>query len=308
MYDLDDFRASCSKAKQVIVSRHERKNVLDLWTALPREAKQEDQSIVQLKKALNDAMEMESITQDKLWWANNNQEKAILSYNKKKNKLDEKERIMNEMMESRKSADKAYVAAKKAREDAKKALEDAQTAPKPQNDPCSLPITTDSFKKLNKCVATLPAGTYYIGDPCYPLGKSWIYKKAWDAVGYAAPAYFRSDRGVLVVDYTTHGDGSYHTEHDYKDEKVDEYLVDSGTISIISHELIIDEVKRLALEEKPRTTFESLIRGGHMHSFKEEVEIFFEGGEFQIYSGHRGFTINTDYCKTCSEETDDEDM
>jgi hypothetical protein len=315
MYQIYDFRTGCSKAKQVIVSRHERKNILDLWTALPRE------SLAELKKVLEDAEKDASHAYDCVWFAEANEEESTMDYNRMKKELEEQERIMKDMIQARKDAEKASSAAQEAVKAAKKAVEAAskpveaaikpveaaikpvEAAPEPS---CELPFTNGAFESLKPCKATLVPGTYYIGDPCYPLGDSWIYKKAWDASGYKCPAYFHSDRGCLVVGGTAWGDGSYHEDHEEKGEKTREYLVDSATISIISVDLIKDEVKRLAIEGKPQT-FKSLTRGGHIHTFDEEVDVHFKNGEFNFYSGYGGFTINTDHCETCCQESDDED-
>jgi hypothetical protein len=213
------------------------------------------------------------------------------------------------MAKAREDTDKAYVAAQEAVKVAEKAFEEANkpVAPPAPEPSCNLPFTDNTFKSLKPCRATIVPGTYYIGDPCYPLGDSWIYKKAWDASGYKSPAYFHSDRGALVVAGTAWGDGSYHEDHEEKGEKTREYLVDSATISIISVNLIKDEVERQKKEcEKPQS-FKSLTRGGHIHTFDTDVDIHFYNGIFEFYSGYEGFTINTEGCETCCQETDDEE-
>jgi hypothetical protein len=265
-------------------------------------------SLAELRKVLEDAEKKESRTHDTLWFAEANEDESIADYNMMKKELEHKEYTMKNAIENRKNSDKIYVAAQEAVKVAKKAVEDAKAAAKAAAKPsCELPFTDNTFKPLESCKAILNPGTYYIGDPCYPLGDSWIYKKAWDSADYVAPGYFHSDRGCLVVDGTAWGDGSYHEDHEFKDEKNErEYLVDSGTIAIISHTLIVDEVKRLAIEGKPQT-FESLVGGGHIHTFKEEVEIDFEDGVFTFNSGWNSFTIDTNGCETCHQETDDEE-
>jgi len=148
---------------------------------------------------------------------------------------------------------------------------------------CNLPPTNKSFKKLANCVANLMPGTYYIGDPCYPLGRSWIYAKEWDATGYNTPTYFTSDQGVVFIDQTFAGDGSYHdTKSCALPEKM-EFMVDSGTISIISIGLIHQEVERQKLQnEKDPATFEQLVKGGHIHTFTSGVNIHFGNGLFRF--------------------------
>jgi len=311
MYEIDDFRSACSKAKQVIVSRHTRKSPMDLWTELPRNKK--EAALTELKKVLEEAEKKESRTHDDLWNAEACEEESTMDYNRMKKDLEQQEEIMKEMIQARKDADKAYVAAQEAVKVAKKALEDASAAasaaaaaPPAPTSSCDLPFTDGAFKSLKPCKATLVPGTYYIGDPCYPLGDSWIYKKAWDASRYNAPAYFHSDRGTLVVDYTAWGDGTFHEYHDEKGDKTREYHVDSGTISIISVALIHDEVERQKKECTKPESFKRLITGGHMYTFKEEVEVDFEDGVFIFNSGWNSFSIDTDGCVTCRQETDDE--
>jgi len=318
MYQIYDFRAGCTKAKQIIASRHERKEIMDLWTALPRTARENPAAakIASLQSSLKAAEESSRSCESEVLRLNS----AWLDADKALGQATEavvlafKERAAAE--EAKLLGKTALVNARKAECDLLCALKEAKAeAEKPQvAEPvddsfyvgsCYLPMTTDTFKKLKPCQATLPPGTYYVGDPCYPLGDSWIYKKAWDSAGYTAPAYFRSDRGVIVVANTAWGDGGYHETH-YKGEKgMKEYLVDSGTISIISVALIVDEVKRLAEEGKPRTTFESLVNGGHIHSFKNGVDVDFRDGKFSFY-GDGGFTINTDGCKGCCDEENEE--
>ena len=343
MYEIQDFRAACSKAKEVIVYSHARRSPMDLWTELRRtvnehedkqaKKKAEELQCIRtatldlLRKNLEDAKAKESKAHDDLWMAEANEEESTADYDRMKKEADKQENIMKEMIQARKDADKAYVAAQKDVEGAKKALElvfaaveptptaTAATTATPTATPtatamipsCNLPFTDNAFKPLKPCKATLKPGTYYIGDPCYHLGNSWIYNKAWDATAYSAPAYFHSDRGTLVVAHTAWGDGSYHEYHEEKGEKTREYLVDSATISIISHELIVDEVKRLAVEGTPRT-FESLVKGGHIHTFDEGVDVHFKDGNFVFYTDYGGFNINTEGCETCREETEDEDM
>ena len=260
MYEIDTFRAACTKAKQVIVSRHERKEIMDLWTALPRTARENPAAakIASLQSSLKAAEESSRSCESELLRLNS----AWLAADKALEQATEavvlafKERAAAE--EAKLLGKTALVNARKAECDLQCALKEAEAEKphlvvkiveaEPVNASCYLPMTIDIFKKLNLNPLALPPGTYYVGDPCYPLGESWIYKKAWDSAGYTAPAYFRSDRGVVVVAHTAWGDGGYHETH-YKGEKgMKEYLVDSGIISLISIALSVDEVKRLEAE------------------------------------------------------------
>ena len=89
MYEIKDFRAACSKAKQVIASRHTRKDIMDLWTT----PCQTEQSTEELKKALETAKYEESRIHQKKWVADRMELDAIDDYNSMKIRLERQERI-----------------------------------------------------------------------------------------------------------------------------------------------------------------------------------------------------------------------
>lgn len=83
----------------------------------------------------------------------------------------------------------------------------------------------------------LPAGTYYVGDPCYVLKSVW--KQVGDATNWfenmTAPAHInlKSDdsalqKFVVWAGSTAYGDGCYFDNNDKK------YHVDAGIIGIVS--------------------------------------------------------------------------
>ena len=163
-------------------------------------------------------------------------------------------------------------------------------------DVCTLPMTNNTMQKLTSYKnIILPPGTYYIGDLCYPLGYSWIYKKAWDDTAYETPVFFRSNRGCIVLDRTAFGDGSY------SDNGNRSYSVDAGVISIVSIELIEHHLNHLVSLHnhtyrniaQPHT-MRRLTNGGHVFTFKEEVTINFGHGLFRVWSGDEKVVIDTD--------------
>jgi hypothetical protein len=146
----------------------------------------------------------------------------------------------------------------------------------------------------------LPAGTYYIGDLCYPLGDSWIYRKAWGETSYETPSFFRSELGCVVVDGTAYGDGSY------EDNNGKTYLVDAGVISIVSIELIENHRKYLVEEHNKMIhnpsgklitptalTINNIVKGGHVFTFKNDVYINFSRGVFRARSDDVNVRIDT---------------
>jgi hypothetical protein len=103
---------------------------------------------------------------------------------------------------------------------------------------------------------TLPAGRYFVGDPCYTAGKD---DAAWQA--WCSTADFGSDdvmaatfNGLPVVGlHTAHGDGSY------RDFDGREYGVDAGLIGAVPEELI----KKMDISD------EDLTGSGHWVETKE---------------------------------------
>jgi len=163
----------------------------------------------------------------------------------------------------------------------------APVSPAEAKDPCTLPMTNNKMQKLTSYKnVKLPPGTYYIGDLCYVLGDSWIYKKAWDSIDYAVPSFFRSESGCIVVDRTAYGDGSY------SDNGNRSYSVDAGVLSIVSIELIENHLASLSMPHA--YTMRNLTDGGHIFTFKDEVTINFGGGLFRVCSGYEKVRIDTD--------------
>lgn len=146
---------------------------------------------------------------------------------------------------------------------------------------------------------TVPAGTYYIGDPCYAIGDSPIYEEAWNNAGYTTPAIYLSEKGVVYIDATAHGDGGYKGSDGFT------YSVDAGVISIISAEII----QELLDTQDDTTTLEDTIYGGKLHTFLHPVECIFGDGEFEFQDmkGHDILRINTRGDDTDDEEDEDID-
>jgi hypothetical protein len=125
---------------------------------------------------------------------------------------------------------------------------------------------------------TLPAGRYFVGDPCYTAGKD---DQAWQ--NWCSTADFGSDdvmaatfNGLPVIGlHTEHGDGVYY------DATGREYGVDAGLIGAVPEELI----KKMEISD------EDLQGSGHWVETKEP---------FVLERGSRGIlmignvTIETD--------------
>jgi hypothetical protein len=57
IYDMDNFRAACTKAKQIIVSRHDRKDIMELWSHRVMKEEPVKNPIADLKELLAIAKE-----------------------------------------------------------------------------------------------------------------------------------------------------------------------------------------------------------------------------------------------------------
>lgn len=102
-------------------------------------------------------------------------------------------------------------------------------------DPGAIKVAALPKEMRNGEKITLPAGRYFVGDPCYTAGKD---DKAWQ--DWCSTADFGSDdvmaatfNGLPVVGlHTAHGDGTY------RDFDGREYGVDAGLIGAVPEELI----------------------------------------------------------------------
>ena len=119
---------------------------------------------------------------------------------------------------------------------------------------------------------TLPAGQYYIGDPCYALSSD-IYDGVFGGQAYEMGFYSTADnKDFFFVGRTYAGDGCYEGTDGNK------YEVDSGTIAILPYHLAEGNDSRLF---------------GAMHRFKAPVECVFNDGIFTFKCGAKKIVIET---------------
>ncbi len=84
---------------------------------------------------------------------------------------------------------------------------------------------------------TLPAGKYWIGDPCYPFPNEGKHSDQWDII-LEATSFFDGCNHIKVGEielwatHTQYGDGLYESDGDYQ------YPVDSGMLGIIPQSTI----------------------------------------------------------------------
>lgn len=104
----------------------------------------------------------------------------------------------------------------------------------------------------------LPAGTYFIGDPCYCFDKSW--SKVLNETDYYSEPY-KTDKGISMAFNTAYGDGLY------EDWFGGRYPVDAGLIGATDIRLVERSYKGEKLEKI-----------GRVVEFKEEFEINSKNG------------------------------
>lgn len=76
---------------------------------------------------------------------------------------------------------------------------------------------------------TVPAGSYYLGDPCYSF-KHETWSKILDNSNFLEDVY-QTGEGLVVAFNTAYGDGCYF------DQFSNEYPVDAGMIGLVSQAL-----------------------------------------------------------------------
>lgn len=93
-------------------------------------------------------------------------------------------------------------------------------------------MTYSYVKKITE--ATLPAGTYYIGDPCYSLPNHlWM---TW-----LEAADYENEHDVLVANvdgFPVVGVGTEHGDGTYPDQRGNHYAVDAGLIGLVPVQLV----------------------------------------------------------------------
>lgn len=93
----------------------------------------------------------------------------------------------------------------------------------------------------------MPAGTYYVGDPCY------VFSESWKILGEQTDWFQDNPVGELngckmLAFHTLYGDGCY------VDQNHREYSVDAGLLGVVPKEMIeclYDEDEKLVTFDEP---------------------------------------------------------
>lgn len=115
---------------------------------------------------------------------------------------------------------------------------------------------------------TLPAGTYYIGDPCYVFPNKGPDSEKWDELLEQCDYFTNTCYGEIPnikvwTKHTPFGDGSYGSNYENK-----QFFVDSGLIGIVP----IETVNYLEVDT-------DLEVGGLFHTFEEQFVVDFSNPE-----------------------------
>lgn len=137
--------------------------------------------------------------------------------------------------------------------------------------------------------ATLPAGEYYVGDPCYVFKESERWMKLLDEAGFfQKKAFVEFEGGVVFSSNTAYGDGHYRASDGQR------YPVDAGLLGLVSKSLVDD--------------LEYAEGCGNIIKFERPTKVSAEGGYFDFGK----FTIETgeeedeghNFCEECGCEID----
>ena len=85
-------------------------------------------------------------------------------------------------------------------------------------------------------IDSIPAGVYYIGDPCYPFSSSDGWNDILEKSDYFAKTMIMHNGHAVGAFGTAHGDGSYIGK--MPEGRMHEFPVDSGLIGFVSINLI----------------------------------------------------------------------
>ncbi len=144
-----------------------------------------------------------------------------------------------------------------------------------------------------------PAGTYYVGDPCYAIpDEDWsdFCSNIFEDYGERTREFYFEFSGEQVwCAFTKHGDGAYDDQYKRK------YHVDAGLIGIVPMTLVVPEPGAEAIHDpKKRAAIE--VDGGHIVDFPEEFVVGESDGVINIGQ----LRIDTD--PTIHFEDDEDEM
>ena len=127
IYDMDDFRAACSKAKQVILSRHDRKDIMELWSHRIMKETSLKIRVQEMKERLNDAKELLTTTKERAERASLTKHRAEFALNTKKCELAIAYEVMKTVTQDHYLASTSYEDAARVVEQLEKTLAETES-------------------------------------------------------------------------------------------------------------------------------------------------------------------------------------
>ena len=148
--------------------------------------------------------------------------------------------------------------------------------------------------------AVVPAGRYFLGDPCYTAGKAdeawqqWVDVADTSSDGFRNPICGATYNGLpIVASSTAYGDGCYTGNNGV------EYGVDAGMIGVVPEEV----VNGMGLTDG------HLLGSGSWIEVTEPTALEFDADTGTIYFGpvaiHTGDDVEQWYCERCGSEVDE---
>ena len=144
---------------------------------------------------------------------------------------------------------------------------------------------------------TLPAGEYWIGDPCYVIEPHSVWLELVDEF-YGDRREIDHDE-VRIVEYkgqrmvwspTDYGDGVYYGSNGYS------YGVDAGLLGVVPTELICEGSTEAGYREKGSST-------GTLHTFEYDFEVV--RTENHVQFGDLEIMVGEETCGDCGDLHDE---
>lgn len=135
----------------------------------------------------------------------------------------------------------------------------------------------------------LPAGDYYMGDPCYVLGPIWddVCAAMFQGTNSGHDGVYRlGDLGLAAIAGTAHGDGVYISNDG------SEFGVDAGCLSVVSFEAV------------------ALVNNIHLSEVEGFIENFGAAYNFEddFYCDVQGGVITFDDVVINTDDDEEEDL
>lgn len=139
---------------------------------------------------------------------------------------------------------------------------------------------------------TVPAGTYYFGDPCYAVPNEF-----WMGLLNSCN-YFQDTLVGTVNGFTVYSAGTMYGDGEYYDSQGRAFPVDAGMIGLTP--VALAELDKAAFKDGKLEVF-----GSHLITLTEPTE-FSSDGEGRITLGGNVINTGDEDLESCEDDCDDE--